>query len=287
MPRAAALLTAACLACALDASSTRLHAQAAGPRAVSPAAPAPDGMVLVPAGEFWMGRSRLWLIDEIGWQIRDRADDRPVHRVVLPAFWLDTHEVTNARYADAVRAGAARAPYHWGGPTPPAAIAEHPVYNVSWDEASGYCTRRGGRLPTEAEWERAARGGRQDDDYPWGNDYVAANPPGTTGPPPRRAHSASAFGPKPVGTFPPNDVGLYDMSGNVWEWTADWYDLYYYSVSPVDAPTGPATGLYRVIRGGSWADGEIRHGSVYFRNFTRPGTRQPTVGFRCARSLPR
>lgn len=279
MRRVAALLTAACAAGALTV--TAAQTPSAGPRASVPSDP-PTGMARIPSGQFWMGRTRLWLVDEIGWQIRDRADDRPVHRVVLPEYFLDTHEVTNAQYAEAVRARAAQAPYHWGGQAPPPAIAQHPVYNISWQEASAYCARLGRRLPTEAEWERAARGGQDDADYPWGNDYVSAPPPGTQASAARRARSASALGPVDVGSFPANAFGLHDMSGNVWEWTADWYDLYYYSVSPVEAPPGPATGLYRVIRGGSWADGEIRHGAVYFRNFTRPETRQPTIGFRCA-----
>jgi sulfatase modifying factor 1 len=269
-----AALAATLFAAVLAAAAPPLGAQAP-----------PPGMALVPAGEFWMGRTRLWLIDEIGWQVRDRADDRPVHRVVLPAFFIDTHEVTNADYAAYVAAGGAAAPYHWGGPHPPADKARLPIYNVDWDEARTYCGSLGKRLPTEAEWERAARGGLEDLDFPWGNDYTS--PGASEGAPPiKRAHGASARGPLPVGSFPANPFGLHDMSGNVWEWTADWYDLYYYSASPVPAPTGPADGLYRVVRGGSWADPESRHGSVYFRNFVSPSTRQPTIGVRCARSAP-
>jgi len=256
------------------------------------------GAVTIPAGEFWMGRTRLWLMDEIGWQIRERFDDRPVHRVRLKAFTIDAWEVTNAEYAAfaaAPNAGVA-VPYHWGGPRPPAGKERLPVYNVTWFEAANYCAAQGRRLPTEAEWERAARGDAPDLDYPWGNDYLddavpqapsTATLPAGVAPRPslrpgRRAHSGSSTGPVPVGSYAPNAFGLYDVSGNLWEWTADWYDLHYYSESPVDSPAGPARGLYKVIRGGSWADSETRLGTVYYRNFTAPDTAQPTVGFRCA-----
>ena len=244
---------------------------------------ADDGMSRVPEGPFWMGRTKLWLIDEIGWQVRDRSDDRPVHRVDLPAFFIDTHEVTNAAYAALVAAKGAEPPWHWGGRVPPAGKERLPVYNVNWHEAVKYCEAQGKRLPTEAEWEKAARGGTEALDYSWGDDYAGA-PAGEGGRPARRAHSGSATGPITVGSFAPNQYGLYDMSGNVWEWTADWYDLHYYSVSATENPKGPEGGLYKVIRGGGWADSESRYGTVYFRNFTFPETRQPTLGFRCARS---
>jgi formylglycine-generating enzyme required for sulfatase activity len=229
-----------------------------------------------------MGRTRLWLMDEIGWQVRDRSDDRPVHRVDLPAFFIDAHEVTNAAYAALVAAKGAEPPWHWGGRVAPAGKERLPVYNVSWHDAVKYCEAQGKRLPTEAEWEKAARGGTEDLDYWWGNEY-AGPPSGEGGRPVRRAHSASATGPIPVGSLAPNAYGLYDVSGNVWEWVADWYDLHYYSVSPTENPKGPERALYKVIRGGGWSDTESRYGTVYFRNFTLPETRQPTVGFRCAR----
>jgi formylglycine-generating enzyme required for sulfatase activity len=248
-------------------------------------APVVRKVSIVPAGEFWMGRTRLWLMDEIGWQLRERMDDRPVHRVRLPSFAIDVHEVTNERYAFEIAAGAPlEAPFHWGGTRPPAGKEQLPVYNVTWQDAQTFCGRfDGGRLPTEAEWEYAARGGVADLDYPWGNDYTDTTPGGAAT---KRAHSGSSTGPVAVGSFPPNAYGLHDMSGNVWEWTADWYDLHYYAESPVDNPTGPATGRYKVIRGGSWADGETRLGTVYYRNFTAPDTAQPTIGFRCVSPVP-
>lgn len=233
-----------------------------------------------------MGRTRLWLMDEIGWQLRERMDDRPVHRVRLQAFMVDIYEVTNADYARFVANPAAKVlpPFHWGGKTPPPGREHLPVYNVSWHDAVKYCAAHNGRLPTEAEWEYAARGGVADVDYPWGNDYTdGAAAPGQ--PAKKHAHSGSSTGPVAVGSFPANAWGLHDMSGNVWEWTADWYDLHYYAESPVENPTGPATGRYKVIRGGSWADGETRLGTVYYRNFTAPDTAQPTIGFRCVAAV--
>lgn len=242
--------------------------------------------VEVPGGEFWMGRTRLWLMDEIGWQVRERYDDRPVHRVRIAAFSIDPYEVTNARYAAFLSspAGAGvQPPFHWGGPRPPAGKEQLPVYNVTWHDAVRYCTAQGGRLPTEAEWEYAARGGTADLDYPWGNDYAESAPEaGAAAAAAKHAHSGSSTGPVKVGSFAPNAFGLYDVSGNVWEWTSDWYDLFYYAESPVENPTGPASGRYKVIRGGSWADGETRLGTLYYRNFTAPDTAQPTIGFRCA-----
>ena len=264
----------------------------------------------IPAGEFWMGRTRLWLMDEIGWQIRERDDDRPVHRVRLPAFRIDVYEVTNAEYARFVAepASGVEPPYHWGASTPPPGKERLPVYNITWFDAAKYCAAQGGRLPTEAEWERAARGDAAELDYPWGNDYLdevapapatatsaaaAATPPtpgAASGPaltrPGRHAHSGASTGPLAVGSFAANPFGLYDVSGNLWEWTADWYDLNYYSESAVDNPTGPAAGRYKVIRGGSWADSETRLATVYYRNFTAPDTAQPTIGFRCAGPAP-
>lgn len=240
---------------------------------------------VIPAGEFWMGRTRLWLMDEIGWQIRERLDDRPVHRVRVNAFLMDLTEVTNNNYSAMVAYGSGlKPPFHWGGRLPPKGKEQHPVYNVTWHDAQKYCAEfNGGRLPTEAEWEYAARGGVADLDYPWGNDYADTTPGGAAT---KRAHSGSSTGPVAVGSFAPNAFGLADMSGNVWEWTADWYDLHYYSESPVDNPTGPATGRYKVIRGGSWADTETRLGTVYYRNFTAPDTAQPTIGFRCVSPAP-
>jgi iron(II)-dependent oxidoreductase len=305
-------------------SLVRMHASE--PIALQ-AAPEVLGMGYVPAGEFWMGRVRFWMIDEIGWQVRERADDRPMNFVDLDAFYIDAFEVTNAEYAEFVKAAGVKPPYHWGGSRPPADRASIPIYNVSWHDADAYCRWQGKRLPTEAEWEKAARGGLDRQDFPWGMEYETDPPakteapatPGTPAPAApagasvsapvdpdvgdrdstaasparvgqpgvvRHAWSNSAHGPTKVGSFQPNGYGLYDMSGNVWEWTSSWYDLYYYGIAPRRNPQGPEKGLYKVIRGGGWLEDDGRLGSVYIRNFANPDLKAPTIGFRCAKSAP-
>jgi formylglycine-generating enzyme required for sulfatase activity len=158
----------------------------------------------------------------------------------------------------------------------------HPVVNVTWAEASAFCTWAGGRLPTEAEWEYAARGGEDAELYPWGPEFDPnmANGTGRQG---RDQWDATA----PGGSFPPNGFGLFDMIGNVWEWTADWYAEDYYAQAPVDNPTGPPSGLNRVIRGGSW-DSEAPRLVVSFRwSLLATGRYNLYVGFRCARDARR
>ena len=235
----------------------------------------------IPPGDFWMGRTRLWLIDEIGWQARDRVDDRPVHRVTLPGFWMDRTEVTQGAYLVYTESAGAEEPFHWRQGFP-ADRADLPAYNLTWREAAAYCAFRGKRLPTEAEWEKAARGGLAGKAWPWGEPFRPAPSEGSreSGPPPARLRHPR--GPTAVGSFPPNGYGLHDMVGNIAEWVADGYDLGQYAVSaPVD-PRGPEEAPYRVFRGGSWADTDERIASVFYRNFTRPDTRIHTIGFRCA-----
>ena len=224
-------------------------------------------IVLVPAGEFTMGSPA-----------RD-ADEQPAHRVFVDAFSMDKYEVTVGQYAAFLQAKGVDPPSDWKTMNQPA-HQKRPVANVEWAEAAGYCTWAGKRLPTEAEWEKAARGtdGRL---YPWGNDP----------PTPLRANYGKTDWNNhgvlvPVGTLEDgkSPYGIYDMAGNVWEWVSDWYDNDYYKTSPQQNPTGPPTGGFKVIRGGSWNSNprNLRSADRYwdppsFRSLYFPG-------FRCAKT---
>ena len=244
-----------------------------------------EDLCWIPPGDFWMGRTRLWLIDEIGWQTRDRVDARPVHRVTLRGFWMDRREVTQTGYREFVRRTGAEEPFHWRQGFPEEK-ADLPIYNLDWSEAAAYCAFRGKRLPTEAEWEKAARGGLAGRSWPWGDWFRPEPPEGVDERQPPPARIGHPRGPAPVGSYPPNGYGLYDMVGNIAEWVADGYDLGQYAVAaPVD-PRGPDDAPYRVFRGGSWADTDERIASVFYRNFTRPDTRIHSIGFRCALDHP-
>jgi formylglycine-generating enzyme required for sulfatase activity len=187
--------------------------------------------VFIPAGEFVMGAA-------------EEDDARPLHPVRLPAFWMSRTEITREQYRRFITETKRAEPAHWGHEL--FARPGSPVIGVTWEDAAAFCAWCGGRLPTEAEWEYAARGadGRR---YPWGNE-----PPDRT-----RAvfHRDIGFdGTAPVGSAKggASPFGLLDMAGSVFEWCADWYAADYYSGSPVEQPRGPSTGTQRVIRGGAW-----------------------------------
>jgi len=238
-------------------------------------------MMYVPAGEFTMG-------SEDG-----HSDEKPIHSVYLDSFWIDQTEVTNARYAQCVSASGCAPPKQSYSKTRTAYYSnpefdEYPVIYVNWDMAKTYCEWRGTRLPSEAEWEKAARwqpspsgggqGGGEALTYPWGNESPRPDLLNYNG----NIGDTSKVGSYAAGVSP---YGLYDMAGNVWEWVNDWYDEKYYQSSPSSNPLGPSTGQYRVLRGGSWSiiDDDVRASSRYRLNPTLAGI---LVGFRCARSLP-
>jgi formylglycine-generating enzyme required for sulfatase activity len=244
-----------------------------------------DGMVMVyvPAGEFIMGSGdadldnvvQLWSCARSGLE-----NEQPQHTVYLDAFYIDKTEVTNAQYRKCVAAGMCKASSkandaQFNGDT-------QPVVGVDWSDARAYCEWAGARLPTEAEWEKAARGtdGRT---YPWGDEWhdgyanwCCEDLAGAA----LEEYEYTA----PVGSFPAgaSSCGALDMVGNVWEWVADWYDSGYYSQAPSRNPPGPDAGEYGVLRGGCWLDRPhfVRCATRY--QFDR-GRRAWSVGFRCAR----
>jgi len=226
-----------------------------------------DGMVMVyvPAGEFLMGSS-----DADG-QAED--NEKPQHTVYLDAYWIDRTEVTNAQYRKCVEAGACPEPGCWDEDSYNA--PGQPVVCVSWDDAQTYAASVGGRLPTEAEWEKAARGtdGRM---FPWGNNVPDCN---------RASYSNCVERPAIVGSYlaGASPYGALDMAGNVWEWVADWYDEGYYARSPARNPQSPASGDSRVLRGGAF-DGAAGLVRCAYRYGYAPDYRYLNRGFRLVAS---
>ena len=219
------------------------------------------------------------------------SNEQPLHTVTLSAYFIDKYEVTNARYKACVDAGGCTAPQsvdsstrspYYGTST----YADHPVVNVTWHQASAFCAWAGKRLPTEAEWEKAARGSSDTRKYPWGNsapdctklNYYHYN--GVSYGYGYCVGDTSRVGSYPSGASP---YGVMDMAGNVWEWVNDWYGSDYYSVSPGVNPQGPSTGEDRVLRGGAGDnDGNGVRSAV--RGSGNPDDWASSVGFRCVRS---
>jgi formylglycine-generating enzyme required for sulfatase activity/serine/threonine protein kinase len=232
-------------------------------------------MVPIPSGEFNMGSSEA--------DPDADAVEKPQHRVYVSAFWMDQTEVTNAMYGRCVEDGDCKPPSEPGSKTRPlyfgdAHYDDYPVIYVSWEDANAYCHWAGRRLPTEAEWEKAARGtdGRI---YPWGDALPTSS----------LANYGSQVGDtSPVGSYPSGSspYGVFDMAGNVAEWVADWYGSDYYAtlantLSIVKNPSGPPAGEFRLLRGGSWFNKAWALRAA-FRLWNYPELRSETIGFRCA-----
>jgi formylglycine-generating enzyme required for sulfatase activity len=214
------------------------------------------------------------------------SDELPVHQVCISAFEMDVHEVTNAEYKTCVDDGGCTAPSSSGSSTRGfyygnTAYDDFPVIYVDWYKATDYCTWAGKRLPTEAEWEYAARGGLAGKRYPWGGTISGAdaNYWDSGDPWDNDTSQVEYYDPQPTS---PNGYGLYDMAGNVWEWVNDWYQYDYYSISPKNDPPGPASGTYPVLRGGSWVSNSFNL-RVANRFSIYPVSEFSNIGFRCAR----
>ena len=231
-------------------------------------------MVFIPGGEFLRGRSHALPDDGLKWRPNLLKDDRPVRRIRLEPYYLDKHEVTNGEYLGFLEATGGKPPFHWIRGKLPSGEENHPIANVSWSEAATYCEWAGKRLPTEAEWERAARGMAEGATYPWGEEK----------PTDKLARFDVIEGPGPVCEFGKNYFGLCDMAGNVWEWCSDRYERRYYEHSAAENPRGSEQGMYRVLRGGSWADAP-KYLTCAYRSFARPRAQSPNIGFRCAKNF--
>jgi len=281
---------------------------------------AADAMVLLGGATFRMGSDDAYAYPDDG--------EGPPHDVELDAFWIDACAVSNADFAAFVDAtghvtdaqrfgwsfvfagllpddqpetrGVAAAPWWrqvfgatWSHPDGPRSSLddrlEHPVVHVSHADALAYCAWAGKRLPTEAEWEFAARGGLAAQAFPWGDELEPGGEhrmnvwQGRF--PAENTRADGYYGTAPVDAFAPNGHGLLNTTGNVWEWTADWFDPAYYARSPPAAPAGPQDGTHRVMRGGSYLCHEsyCRRYRVAARSANSPDSTTGNLGFRCAR----
>jgi formylglycine-generating enzyme required for sulfatase activity len=259
--------------------------------------------VWVPGGAFQMGttddeaEAALQLCNDLVGNCSPTwfDDEQPAHTVLVDDFWMDKTEVTNAHFAAFLNAQGNQTEEGatwldlWDAESlialsgdayrAEAGYEAHPVVEVTWYGARAYCEWIGGRLPTEAEWEYAARG-PDGTIYPWGDVWVQ-NVANCAQDVCRDGYGTTA----PVGSFPTGEswAGALDLAGNVWEWVADWYGLEYYAASPRDNPTGPASGEVRVLRGGSWYLDARRIRGAYRAGHT-PESSDSDGGFRCVRS---
>ncbi len=246
-------------------------------------------MVYVDGGSFEMGSQAS-------------STQRPIHTVTLSPYYIDRHEVTNAQWAACVSAGACLSPAsksaYDGSPYYGVdAYDDYPVIFVNWYNADAYCRWRGARLPTEAEWEMAARWDPETGEvtvYPWGDEWDPARLNYCDAGCALGSYADPDYGDgwpqtAPVGSFPEgaSAVGALDMAGNVAEWVADWFSISYYAVSPGENPTGPASGTLRVVRGGAWGVGSPALLTSATRSRFAPTSEAAGLGFRCAISADR
>ena len=218
-----------------------------------------EDMIFIPKGTFKRGCNRFGP--------QHGAPEQAVH---LDSFWIDKYEVTNKKFESIFPEHNLRRSIY--------ADCDHcPVSKISWYEAADYCHLVGKSLPSEAQWERAAGNGNGCE-FPWGNGFDLMNPPARGG---LKLHD-KAF---PVGSFPPNRNGLYDMAGNVWEWVSDWFSVRFYYADILRNPRGPMSGVMKVRRGGSWSD-SIEAMTSGYRDWSSPFSRGFTdIGFRCTVNL--
>ncbi len=256
------------------------EAQAADP--MSPTFTGKDGapMALIPEGSFHMGVPQA---------ARDGGmDERPNHKVFVDSFYMDIYEVTNGRYLQFVTDTGHRVPQHptdptralWEGNMMPESVTDLPVINVDWFDSVAYCEWAGKRLPTEAEWEKAAKG---DNDwrFAWGDMEPTTEHANFNQLAWRGESTLVQVGMYEKGKSP---YGIYDVAGNVWEWVSDWYQVDYYSHSPTHNPQGPKKGNEKTLRSSGW-QGETPQMRVFTRIKSVPTDRNDSTGFRCAQTV--
>jgi formylglycine-generating enzyme len=253
-------------------------------------------MKLIPAGDFQMGSND------------GNDDEKPIHTVYIDAFYMDNYEVTNAQYKKFMDATGHKEPEGYGVTNgnwqfkpwsdPNFKGDDQPVVCINQEDAKSYCQWAGKRLPTEAEWEKAARGGVTGKKYVWGDEFPPSKNAGNfadisakkvfTNWTPLDGYDDGHTYTAPVGSFKPNGYGLYDMAGNVWEWCADWYDSHYYATSPKSNPAGSVSGSMSILRGGSWYQFlNLTYLRVAFRGSSVPTATNSELGFRCAMDVPK